>query len=73
MSDRDRELEGGVLADERIRTKKPRPFNVILHNDDYTTMDFVQAVLETIFHHPPASAAQLMLEVHTRGKAVADA
>jgi ATP-dependent Clp protease adaptor protein ClpS len=71
MSDRDFELEGGILAEDRVRAKVPRPFNVILHNDDYTTMDFVQTILERVFHHAPAAAAQLMLEVHTNGKAVA--
>jgi ATP-dependent Clp protease adaptor protein ClpS len=71
MGDRDHEMEGGVLTERHVTTRKPRPWNVILHNDDYTTMDFVQAILVTIFHHPPASAAQLMLQVHQKGKAVA--
>ena len=71
MGDRDQELGGGVATERHVTTKKPRPWNVILHNDDYTTMDFVQAILVTVFHHAPSSAAQLMLQVHHKGKAVA--
>lgn len=71
MAERENELEGGLLEEERTSTKKPRPWNVVLHNDDYTTMDFVQMILITIFHHPPAAAAQLMLAVHEKGHAVA--
>lgn len=71
MAERENELDGGILEEERTSTRKPRPWNVVLHNDDYTTMDFVQMVLITIFHHPPAAAAQLMLAVHEKGRAVA--
>ncbi len=71
MSDRDREFDNEVLEEDDTRTKAPKPYNVILHNDDYTTMDFVQQILEAVFHHPPSAAAQLMLQVHTRGRAVA--
>jgi ATP-dependent Clp protease adaptor protein ClpS len=71
MSERDREYEGDILEEDDTRTRAPRSYHVILHNDDYTTMDFVQEILEVIFHHPPAAAAQLMLLVHTKGRAVA--
>jgi ATP-dependent Clp protease adaptor protein ClpS len=71
MAERERELQGDVVTEEHTTTRRPRPYNVILHNDDYTTMDFVQMILVAIFHHPPAAAAQLMLEVHHKGKAVA--
>ena len=71
MAERDHQFEGEILEEERTSTRKPRPWNVVLHNDDYTTMDFVQMILIAIFHHPPAAAAQLMLAVHEKGYAVA--
>ncbi len=71
MGEHEHEFEGDLDTDERTTTRKPRAFNVILHNDDFTTMDFVEMILIKIFHHPIASASQLMLEVHTKGKAVA--
>ena len=68
MSDQDREFGSDILEQDDISTRTPRPFHVILHNDDYTTMDFVQQILVEMFHHTPAAAAQLMLQVHTQGR-----
>ncbi|MBE0556366.1 MAG: ATP-dependent Clp protease adaptor ClpS [Proteobacteria bacterium] len=58
--------EGDVKSDEEIR--EPKQYRIILHNDDYTTMDFVIEVLVTVFHKPVAEATQIMLDVHKRGK-----
>ena len=73
MSRHDEPMEGGVATqrESRAKVKKPILYNVVLHNDDYTTMEFVIQILETLFHHPPAAATQIMLSIHNKGKGVA--
>lgn len=46
-------------------------FKVLLLNDDYTPMDFVVGLLETVFHHDETSATRVMLHVHNYGVGVA--
>ncbi len=49
---------------------KPEEYNVFLHNDDYTTMEFVVEVLMDIFHKTAYESEQLMIKIHRAGKAI---
>ena len=53
------------------RTENPRLWRVLLHNDDFTTQDFVVWVLQTVFNKPAAEAMTIMLHVHNAGLGVA--
>ena len=70
MADTGRQAGGEVLEQTRQATKEPDLYRVLLLNDDYTTMDFVIEVLESVFHKSPSEAYRLMLQVHTQGQAV---
>ncbi|HUJ13303.1 MAG TPA: ATP-dependent Clp protease adaptor ClpS [Thermoanaerobaculia bacterium] len=59
------------VAESEEKTEEPPLFKVLLHNDDYTTMDFVVHVLQTIFNMPEDQAIQVMLNVHVKGIGVA--
>ena len=63
--------DGDVVTDRRRATKKPPQFKVILHNDNYTTMEFVVFVLVRHFHKSETEATHVMLTVHHRGKGIA--
>lgn len=73
MGDRGTQDDVGVVT----RTKRsqklahPKRYKVLLHNDDYTTMEFVVWVLQAVFHHDETSATQIMLHVHRTGTGVA--
>ena len=55
----------------RIRVARPPRFKVVLYNDDYTPMEFVVRLLETVFSKSPAESNQLMLRIHRSGSGVA--
>ncbi|MBQ9217362.1 MAG: ATP-dependent Clp protease adaptor ClpS [Muribaculaceae bacterium] len=55
---------------ERIKVKEPRQYQVVMHNDDFTTMDFVVDILKAVFGKEPSEAMALMLAIHHAGKAV---
>jgi len=63
----------GESVKERVKTQKKEPeqYKVILLNDDYTTMEFVVSVLESVFQKSPAEAYRVMMAVHTQGRGVA--
>lgn len=63
--------ETDVAVAPRQEVKQPRRFAVILHNDDYTTMEFVVMVLTRYFGKSETEAHRVMLEVHHRGSGVA--
>jgi ATP-dependent Clp protease adaptor protein ClpS len=68
MAETDKQAGGEVLERTKQQTKKPELFKVLLLNDDYTTMDFVIEILESVFHKQPAEAFRIMMAVHTQGK-----
>ena len=70
---RDPHTDHGVLEETRQKTQKPTLYKVILLNDDYTTMEFVAQILETVFHKTPAAAYRIMMQVHTQGHGVCGA
>lgn len=58
-------------AEPRIRIAEPPRYAVVMHNDDYTTMDFVVEVLQRFFQKTTDEAMHVMLQVHSRGSGVA--
>ncbi len=75
MSERREDLERGdgydlAVEEARPRLKEPPLYRVVLINDDYTPMEFVVNILESIFGMERTRATQVMLEVHTKGKGV---
>jgi ATP-dependent Clp protease adaptor protein ClpS len=68
---RDGERQTGLVLDERTRTKKPPMYKVLLHNDDYTTREFVVWVLQGVFHKNEEEAVAIMSHVHNNGVGVA--
>lgn len=66
-TDRDEEF----AVEERKKTRRPKKWKVLLHNDDFTTMEYVVDVLVRHFHKAPAEATYVMLQVHQKGVGVA--
>ena len=54
-------------TDVRDETREPPQYRVLLHNDDYTTMEFVVEILMYVFNKPPEDAATIMMNVHRKG------
>ena len=64
------EQRGGLLEAERTKQKPPPMYKVLLLNDDYTPMDFVVVVLQTVFAMSREKATRVMLQVHREGAGV---
>jgi len=62
------ERESGFLEEDEVR--EPRLYRVLLHNDDYTTMEFVVLLLVDLFHKSAEEASAIMLSVHEKGVGV---
>lgn len=64
------EHDDGLAVVEKPKTERPRRYQVILHNDDFTTMEFVVHVLVKFFHVSDTEATSIMLQVHHKGYGV---
>ena len=72
MGDKRRKLDHDeeIAVRDREATRRPRMYRVVLHNDDFTTMEFVVEILMEFFRKSRTEATQIMLHVHTKGKGV---
>ncbi len=66
-------VQGETREKTRIDIREPRHYKVIMHNDDFTTMDFVVDILISVFHKSEAEAESLMMMVHKSGRAAVGA
>jgi ATP-dependent Clp protease adaptor protein ClpS len=71
MAERHGQTDGALKDRAEIKSQPPRLYNVILLNDDYTTMEFVLEILETLFQKSPAEAFGIMMNVHRNGRGLA--
>jgi ATP-dependent Clp protease adaptor protein ClpS len=71
MSGPDRQDEGWVVTKKSKKLAEPPLYKVLLHNDDYTTMEFVILILEKVFLKTTAEATRIMLNVHNQGIGIA--
>jgi ATP-dependent Clp protease adaptor protein ClpS len=65
------ETNSKVIERTNIKIEEPRKYRVIMHNDDFTTMEFVVAILNIIFNKDFEEANKIMMEVHKSGKGIA--
>ncbi|MBF0412317.1 MAG: ATP-dependent Clp protease adapter ClpS [Desulfamplus sp.] len=70
MSTIDTEVKKETSSDSDTKDRQPPMYKVILHNDDYTTMDFVVEILMKVFGKSFEIATQIMLNVHEQGRGI---
>ena len=71
MADRQERTDSPVKERTKLQNQEPAQYKVLLLNDDYTTMEFVVRVLESVFQKSPAEAFRIMLQVHQNGRGMA--
>ena len=71
MAERHEQTDNAIKERDEVKNQEPKLYNVILLNDDYTTMEFVLQILETLFQKSPAEAFGIMMQVHRNGRGLA--
>ena len=71
VSDQQDKADGAVKERAETRPKDPTLYKVVLLNDDYTPMQFVIDVVESVFQKSPAEAYRIMMQVHLNGRGIA--
>ncbi|MBP6820095.1 MAG: ATP-dependent Clp protease adaptor ClpS [Acidobacteria bacterium] len=71
MPNKDSQYGADVLTEQKQKLQKPPLYKVLLHNDNYTTMEFVVFVLTDVFLVSENEAIRIMLQVHNQGLGVA--
>ncbi len=71
MSQNFSDNDGATLLDEEVKIEEPKLYKILLHNDDYTSMEFVVFILTSVFHKSVNDATTTMLTVHNDGVGVA--
>jgi ATP-dependent Clp protease adaptor protein ClpS len=67
----DYEHDEAVVTESKEKLEKPPLYKVLIHNDDFTTMEFVVLVLTNVFNRSEGEAFRIMLQVHVEGIGVA--
>ncbi len=62
--------EGELKVKPEEKLSEPKMYKIIMHNDHYTTMDFVIEVVMLVFHKPAAEATKIMLDIHKKGMGI---
>ena len=65
-------MKNGIstISKEKIKVKKPKDYKVVMHNDDFTTMEFVVNILMTVFKKDINTSNKIMMDVHKIGRGI---